>query len=108
MGSAPSKVNQRCHSEERSDEESTFALKNRTSRFLSLMRDRNDKTKNNQERRTNDNEPPKMNLEEKLRQLRQATQPTARDRDLVRQLEYLRRRESGPKKLPAHRAGKGI
>jgi hypothetical protein len=28
-----------------------------------------------------------MNLEEKLRQLKQATQPTARDQDLLRQLE---------------------
>jgi uncharacterized protein len=49
-----------------------------------------------------------MNLEEKLRQLKQATQPTARDQDLLRQLEYLRRLESGPKRLPAHRAAKGV
>lgn len=49
-----------------------------------------------------------MNLEEKLRQLRQATQPTARDQDLLRQLEYLRRLESGPRRLPAHRAAKGV
>jgi uncharacterized protein len=49
-----------------------------------------------------------MNLEEKLRQLKQATQPTARDQDLLRQLEYLRRLESGPKRLPTHRAAKGV
>ena len=49
-----------------------------------------------------------MNLEEKLRQLKKAAQPTARDQNLLRQLEYLRRREAGPKRLPAHRAAKGI
>jgi len=49
-----------------------------------------------------------MNLEEKLLQLKKATQPAARDQDLLRQLEYLRRLESGPKRLPAQRAGKGI
>jgi uncharacterized protein len=49
-----------------------------------------------------------MNLEEKLRQLKQATQPTARDQDLLRQLERLRRLEPGSKRLPAHRAAKGI
>jgi uncharacterized protein len=49
-----------------------------------------------------------MNLEEKLRQLKQATQTTARDQDLLRELEYLRRLEPKPKPLPAHRAGKGI
>src|SRR3974390_1418559 len=49
-----------------------------------------------------------MNLEEKLRQLKKAAQPTTRDQNLLRQLEYLRRRESGPKRLPAHRAAKGI
>src|SRR6516165_2856224 len=49
-----------------------------------------------------------MNLEEKLRQLKKATQPTARDQDLARQLEYLRRLQSGRKGLPAHRAAKGI
>jgi uncharacterized protein len=49
-----------------------------------------------------------MNLEEKLRQLRQATQPTARDQDLLHQLEYLRRLDSGPKRLPANRPAKGV
>ena len=49
-----------------------------------------------------------MNLEEKLRQLKKAAQPTARDQNLLRQLEYLRRLESGPKRLPTHRADKAI
>jgi uncharacterized protein len=49
-----------------------------------------------------------MNLEEKLRQLKRAAQPTARDQGLLRQLEYLRRVESRPKRLPAHRVSKGI
>jgi uncharacterized protein YprB with RNaseH-like and TPR domain len=49
-----------------------------------------------------------MNLEEKLRQLRQAAQPTARDQELAHQLEYLRRLEQTRRNLPAHRAAKGI
>jgi uncharacterized protein YprB with RNaseH-like and TPR domain len=49
-----------------------------------------------------------MNLEEKLRQLKEAAQPTTRDRELARQLEYLRRREPRPSRLPAQRAAKGI
>jgi hypothetical protein len=34
---APSKVNQPCHSEERSDEESAFLQTNRKSRFLAAL-----------------------------------------------------------------------
>jgi uncharacterized protein YprB with RNaseH-like and TPR domain len=49
-----------------------------------------------------------MNLEEKLRQLKTAAQPTAQDQSLLRQLEYLRRLEPGLKRLPAHRVPKGI
>jgi uncharacterized protein len=49
-----------------------------------------------------------MNLEEKLRQLRKAAQPTARDQELARQLEYLRRLEQTRHRLPAHRVAKGI
>ncbi len=48
-----------------------------------------------------------MNLEEKLRQLKQATRREA-DSELERALEYLRRGERIPKKLPAHRAPKSI
>lgn len=49
-----------------------------------------------------------MNLEEKLRQLKKAAEQTTRDQELERQLEYLRRLEPAPKKLPAQRAPKGI
>jgi hypothetical protein len=49
-----------------------------------------------------------MNLEEKLRQLKQAAKTSGRDAELERQLEYLRRLERPPKKLPAQRAPKGI
>jgi len=49
-----------------------------------------------------------MNLEEKLRQLKKAAERTTRDQELERQLEYLRRLEPAPKKLPAQRAPKGI
>ena len=49
-----------------------------------------------------------MNLEEKLRQLRQAAQKSTRDLELERQLEYLRRLEQMPKTLPAQRVPKGI
>jgi uncharacterized protein YprB with RNaseH-like and TPR domain len=49
-----------------------------------------------------------MNLEEKLRQLKKAAQPTALDQELARQLEYLRRLEQRPSRLPAQRAAKGI
>ena len=49
-----------------------------------------------------------MNLEERLRLLKQAAAKSARDLELERQLEYLRRLEQVPKKLPAHRVSKGI
>ena len=49
-----------------------------------------------------------MNLEEKLRQLKQAAQKSTRDRELERQLEYLRRREHVPKTLPSQRVPRGI
>jgi len=49
-----------------------------------------------------------MNLEEKLRQLKKASERTTRDQELERQLEYLRRLEPARKKLPAQRAPKGI
>jgi uncharacterized protein YprB with RNaseH-like and TPR domain len=49
-----------------------------------------------------------MNLEEKLRQLKQAAKTHSRDTELERQLEYLRRLEQTPKKLPAQRVPKGI
>ncbi len=48
-----------------------------------------------------------MNLEEKLRQLKQATAKRD-DTDLERALEHLRRVERVPKKLPAQRMPKGI
>jgi uncharacterized protein len=48
-----------------------------------------------------------MNLEEKLRQLKQAAQKSTRDLALERQLEYLHRLQS-PKDLPAQRAPRGI
>jgi uncharacterized protein YprB with RNaseH-like and TPR domain len=51
-----------------------------------------------------------MNLEQKLRQLKQATRPRDRDRALEQTLEYLRRLERlpEPRKLPAQRAAKGV
>ena len=58
-----------------------------------------------------------MNLEEKLRQLKNAAEKSKRDTDLERQLEHLRRVDSRPRQeaaarggmpLPAHRAPKGI
>jgi uncharacterized protein len=48
-----------------------------------------------------------MNLEEKLRQLKQAAQKSTREIALERQLEYLRRMQA-PKELPAQRAPRGI
>jgi uncharacterized protein YprB with RNaseH-like and TPR domain len=48
-----------------------------------------------------------MNLEEKLRQLKQAAQKGTREIALERQLEYLRRLQA-PKELPAQRAPSGI
>jgi uncharacterized protein YprB with RNaseH-like and TPR domain len=51
-----------------------------------------------------------MNLEQKLRQLRQAARSCNRDQELERTLAYLRKLEqpATPKKLPAQRAAKGI
>jgi uncharacterized protein YprB with RNaseH-like and TPR domain len=51
-----------------------------------------------------------MNLDEKLRQLRQASKPRARDEQLEQALDYLRRLEepAKKKKLPSQRAPKGI
>lgn len=49
-----------------------------------------------------------MNLEEKLRQLERAPRKRTRDEALEHQLEYLRRLEPIPKKLPAQRVEKGI
>ncbi|MFB3921624.1 MAG: ribonuclease H-like domain-containing protein [Terriglobia bacterium] len=49
-----------------------------------------------------------MNLEEKLQQLKIAAAKSKRDSELDRQLEYLRRLEESPRKLPAQRAPKGI
>ena len=49
-----------------------------------------------------------MNLEEKLRQLKKAAERTTHGQELERQLEYLRRLEPAPKKLPAQRAPKGV
>ncbi|HEV2176946.1 MAG TPA: ribonuclease H-like domain-containing protein [Terriglobia bacterium] len=49
-----------------------------------------------------------MNLEEKLRQLRNAAQKTTRDLELERQLDYLRRLEPSPRRLPAERVPHGI
>jgi uncharacterized protein YprB with RNaseH-like and TPR domain len=49
-----------------------------------------------------------MNLEEKLRQLKKAAKASVRERELERQLEYLRRLEDSPRKLPAQRAPRGI
>ena len=49
-----------------------------------------------------------MNLEEKLEQLKKVAAKRTRDAELDRQLEYLRRLEESPRKLPAQRAPKGI
>jgi uncharacterized protein YprB with RNaseH-like and TPR domain len=51
-----------------------------------------------------------MNLEEKLRQLRKAAEKTSADRDLERQLEWLRRRTASPvgRPLPSQRVPCGI
>ena len=49
-----------------------------------------------------------MNLEEKLRALKKAAAKPQHDPDLARQLEYLRRVEQVPKKLPAQRVSRGI
>ncbi|HLW79717.1 MAG TPA: hypothetical protein VKU44_08975, partial [Terriglobia bacterium] len=49
-----------------------------------------------------------MNLEEKLRQLKHAAEKSTRDRELERQLEYLRRRERVERTLPAGRAPRGV
>jgi uncharacterized protein len=49
-----------------------------------------------------------MNLEEKLRQLRQAAQKSTRDLELEHQLECLRRLEQMPKTLPGQRVPRGI
>jgi tetratricopeptide (TPR) repeat protein len=52
----------------------------------------------------------RVNLEQKLRQLRRTSKPRDPDRELERTLEYLRRLEqpAGPRPLPAQRAAKGI
>lgn len=49
-----------------------------------------------------------MNLEEKLRQLKKVAKTSLRERELERQLEYLRRLEESPRKLPAQRAPRGV
>lgn len=49
-----------------------------------------------------------MTFDEKLRQLRRAAKPQARDAALERTLEYLRRLERPAKKLPAQRAAHSI
>ena len=49
-----------------------------------------------------------MRLEEKLRQLKQATVRQSRDAGLEDALQHLRRLEKAPKKLPAKRVPKGI
>jgi uncharacterized protein YprB with RNaseH-like and TPR domain len=49
-----------------------------------------------------------MNLEDKLRQLKKAAAKNLRDTELERQLEYLRRLEQTPRKLPAQRAPKSV
>ena len=49
-----------------------------------------------------------MNLEEKLRQLKQAARKSSRDRELERQLEHLRRLEQRPRTLPAQRVPRGV
>ncbi len=49
-----------------------------------------------------------MNLEEKLREIRRVTQKSARELELERQLESLRRRDKRGVKLPAQRTPHGI
>ena len=51
-----------------------------------------------------------VNLDEKLRQLKNASQPRDPDRELEQTLEFLRRMEKPPepRKLPAQRMAKGI
>lgn len=49
-----------------------------------------------------------MNLEEKLRQLRKAAEKSSADRELERQLEWLRRRDPSVRPLPAQRVPCGI
>ena len=49
-----------------------------------------------------------MNLDQKLQQLKKAAAKSIRDMELERQLEYLRRMEESPRKLPAQRAPKAI
>jgi hypothetical protein len=49
-----------------------------------------------------------MNLEEKLQQLKKAAAKSVREAELERQLDYLRRLEQSPRKLPAQRVPRGI
>jgi len=49
-----------------------------------------------------------MNLDEKLRQLRLAAEKSSADRELERQLEWLRRRDQSVRPLPAQRVPCGI
>jgi uncharacterized protein YprB with RNaseH-like and TPR domain len=49
-----------------------------------------------------------MNLEEKLRQLRKAAEKSSADRELERQLEWLRQRDQSVRPLPAQRVPCGI
>jgi uncharacterized protein len=49
-----------------------------------------------------------MNLQEKLRELKQSAHKTLREDALERQLEYLRRLEQRPRKLPAERVPRSI
>jgi hypothetical protein len=51
-----------------------------------------------------------MNLDQKLRQLKQASKPRDPDRELEQTLEYLRRMDMppAPRQLPAQRVAKGI
>jgi len=49
-----------------------------------------------------------MNLDEKLRQLRKAAEKSSADRELERQLEWLRRRDQSVRPLPAQRVPRGI
>ncbi len=49
-----------------------------------------------------------MKLEEKLQQLKKAAGKSVREAELERQLDYLRRLEQSPRKLPAQRAPRGI
>ena len=49
-----------------------------------------------------------MNLEEKLEQLRRAAEKSSADRELERQLEWLRQRDQSVRPLPAQRVPHGI